>query len=446
MRKFKFPNALVIIVSFIFLSGLLTYIIPKGRYERTLNPATQREVVVPGSYTPVEAPPLPVFRIFMSVPRGIIAGAEVVVLIFLVGGFFFVVDKTGAFREGIGWLASKVKGREEFALVVVGFAFALGGALENLQEEIIPMIPILLVLTRRLGYNAWVMLCISYGAAVIGSTFSPVNPFGAVIAHKVAEMPFLSGSAFTLGACIMAFALWMTMVIRYARKNRVEKETDANELTLAIPIRHLIILILVVASFVLLISGMLFLHWGFNEISAEFFVACLVVGLAGKLGVNGTFEAYAEGFKEMAFAAMIVGLAHSISLVLKEGLIQDTIIYGLFTPLQYLPPALSAVGMMVSQAILHITVPSNSGQAVLTIPILAPLSDLIGISRDVCVLAFQYGAILMDMVIPTNGALMAVIALAGISYDEWIRFVAKRILVIFIFGMIAILVAVAAGL
>jgi uncharacterized ion transporter superfamily protein YfcC len=172
----------------------------------------------------------------------------------------------------------------------------------------------------------------------------------------------------------------------------------------------------------------------------------ILIGLVGGLGVNGTFNAYAEGLKEMTFAAMIVGLAYGISLVLKEGLIIDSIIYGLFTPLQYVPPILSAFGMMLSQAVLHVALPSYSGQAVLTIPILAPLSDLIGLSRDVCVMAYQYGAILMDMIIPTNGALMAVISIAGVSYQEWFVFVLKRLLVIFLLCIASLFIAISIGL
>jgi uncharacterized ion transporter superfamily protein YfcC len=176
---------------------------------------------------------------------------------------------------------------------------------------------------------------------------------------------------------------------------------------------------------------MLFWEWSFNEISAEFFAVAIVVGLIGKLGINGTFKTYAEGFKEMTFAAMIVGMAYSLPLILKEGLVIDTIIYGLFTPLQHVPPLLSALGMMISESFLHILVPSYSGQAVLTIPILAPLCDLIGLSRVVCVLAFQYGTVLMNLMAPTNGALMAVIAVAGISYQEWLRFIVKRLTIVY---------------
>jgi uncharacterized ion transporter superfamily protein YfcC len=443
--KFKsFPSAITIVVMFTLFAGILTYIIPKGQYKRVIDPTTNREAVVPGSYKLVEAPHLSPFEILTCIPRGIVNGGEVVVLIFLVGGCLYIVDKTGALKAGVAALSSKVKGKEEVALVLVGLLFTVGGATEGLQEEIIPLIPILLVLTRNLGYPPMVTIGISFGAAVIGSTFSPVNPFGAVLAQKVADVPFLASGGFRMIVFFIAFSLWMFMVIRYGNKNRIKKEDVAdNKITLSQ--QHIVILLLVALAFVLLIYGMLSLGWGFNQISAEFFVVAVLIGLIGGLGINNTFIAYAEGFREMTFAAMIVGLAYGISLVLKEGMIIDSIIYGLFTPLQYVSPVVSAIGMMCSQAALHLLVPSTSGQAVLTMPILAPLSDLIGLSRDVCVMAYQYGAGLMDMIVPTNGALMAVIATAGISYDKWFAFVLKLLLAIMIFNATILVVAIVMG-
>lgn len=432
MKIKSFPNAFTIVVAFILLAGILTYIIPKGKYERVFDPVTNREVVVPGSYKLIEAEYLSPFEIITCIPRGILNGGEVVVLIFLAGGCFFIVDKTGALKEGVALLANKLKGKEEIALIMVGFFFAMGGATEGMEEEIIPLIPILLVLTRSLGYPAIVTVAVSFGSAVIGGAFSPVNPFAVSIAQKIAEVPFLSSGGFRVATLIVAFSLWMLMIIRYGNKNRIKK-SEESEIQANLSNSHRLILLLVIAAFGLLVIGMLLLGWGFNQLSAEFFILAVLVGLIGGLGINGTFVAYAEGFKDLAFAAMIVGLAYGISLVLKEGFIIDTIIYGLVTPLQYIPSAASALGMMGSHAMLHVLVPSYSGQAALTMPILAPLSDLIGLSRDVSVMAYQFGAVLMDMIVPTNGALMAVIAIAGISYDEWFAFAVKRLLLFLFF-------------
>ena len=237
----------------------------------------------------------------------------------------------------------------------------------------------------------------------------------------------------------------MYLIIRYANRNKIQKVTDTDVAKESISKRSVIILCLLAITFIILIYGMLKLNWGFNEMTAEFFVLGIIVGLIGKLGINGTSEAYIEGFKTMIFAAIILGLANSISLILKQGMIIDTIIYGLFTPMQYLPKSLAAISMMLSQALLHFPVPSYSGQAILTMPILLPLSDLIGLSRQVCVLAYQYGAVMMDMLVPTNGALMAVIAIAGISFNKWFKFAFKFTLFILGLGALAIIIAIYIG-
>lgn len=437
----KFPHTLLIIVGFIVLAGIATYVLPKGEYERRFDESAGREAVVPGSYHTVNAEPLSPFEILVAIPRGIVAGGEVIALIFMVGACFYVIEKTGALKEGIMLLTRRLKGREEVTLVLTGLFFLTGGALEGMEEEVIPLIPVLTLLMRRLGYNAFVMVAGSYGCTVIGASFSPLNPFGAVTAQKIAGVPFLNAGGFQAAAMGIAFVLWMMMLIRYGRRNRLAVQAEESLPDGPLSIQYKLILVIVGMAFVLLIVGLMAWGWSFNEMAAEFFVVAILAGALGKLGLNGTCVAYVEGLREMTFASLIVGFAHGISLVLIDGKILDTIIYGLFIPMEGLPTALSAVGMMMSQFALHIVVPSYAGQAALTIPILAPLSDLIGLSRQVCVLAFQYGAILMNMISPTNGALMAIIGLAGIGYDQWIRFAFRRLMVIGILCVAALIIA-----
>ena len=441
----KFPNALVIMLGFILLVSILTYVIPRGQYERIQDPVNDYETVVQGSYSTIKGEPLSVFQIFMAIPEGIISAADLVVLILLIGGSFYVIEKTGALKEGIIYMTDVLKGQEEIALIIVSFVFAAGGALNGLQEEIIAMTPVLLFFSRRLGYNPFVTVSASYGSAVLGSSFSPMNPFAVAIAQKYAELPFLSGSVYRMVIFSAGFILWTYMIIRYANNNRIEKEQTTDHTLPSLSARSIIILSLTALAFVIMIYGLLWMNWGFNEMSAEFFVLGIAVGLIGKLGMNGTSEAYIQGFKEMTFAAIIMGLAKSITLILQQGMIIDTIIYGLFTPLQYLPKSLAAVAMMVSQSLLHLPVPSYSGQAIMTMPVLSPLSDLIGLSRQVCVLAYQYGAVMMDMVVPTNGALMAIITIAGISYNKWLIFIMKPALVMMALCASAIILAVFIG-
>jgi uncharacterized ion transporter superfamily protein YfcC len=206
------------------------------------------------------------------------------------------------------------------------------------------------------------------------------------------------------------------------------------------------VLALVLAAFALLILGVLRLGWGFDELSALFFAMGLAAGLVAGLGWSGTADAFVTGFRSMAGAAMLVGFARSIYVALDEGRILDTIVHGLFTPLAHLPVAASAVGMLVAHTLIHVPVPSVSGQAVLTIPILVPLSDLLGLSRQVTVLAYQYGAGLCDIITPTNGAMMAILAAAGVPFNKWLRFVLPLWGALLGLGVVAIVAGIALGL
>ncbi len=438
----KFPNALVIMISIIFLAAIFTYIIPQGKYERVLSPDTGEMLVVPHSYKSIDAPSVSIAETFMAIPQGIINRADVIALIFLIGGSFFVLEKTGALNNGVEYLVDVLRGKEEVVLVLVSLVFLAGGALSGLQEEIIAMTPVLLFLCHRMGYDSFVAIAISYGSAVLGASFSPINPFAVVIAQKETNLEFLSGSTYRLVVMGLAFVLWMWLVIRYANKNRIVKSAEFSEIKTRLSLKTTAILGIVATTFFVLIIGILQYNWGFNEMSAEFFAMGILIGIIGGLGINGTAEAYIEGFKAVTFASIIIGLSSSISIILEKGFIIDSIIYGLFTPLQYLPKSISAVAMLYSQALLHIVVPSYSGQAILTMPILAPLSDLIGLSRQVCVLAYQYGAVMMDIIIPTNGGLMAVLAIAGIPFNKWFSFIFKLCLTILLFASLAVVVAV----
>ncbi|MTI38851.1 YfcC family protein [Fulvivirga lutimaris] len=440
----KFPNAFVVIIAVILLAWILTYLVPQGEYQRITNPETGITQVVNKSYAQIDAKHLSAFDMFLAIPRGIIGRADVIVLILLLGGCFYIIEKTGAMSHGLSKLVGVLRGKEVLALVIVSAIFTAAGAAIGLQEEVIAMMPMLLIFGKSLGYDRYSTIYMSYGSTVIGSSFSPSNPFAVIIAQKEAGLPLLSGSELRLIFLIIAFIVWLIYLINYSNKNRTEKVemASANE---PLTIRSKIILLLMCITFGIVIYGLLQLDWGFNEMSASFFVLGLVSGLIGKLGVNGTGEAYISGFKEMIFAAMIIGFANSISLVLKDGMIIDSIVHVLFGPLQYLPPAFSAVIMMLSHSVLHFPLPSYSGQAILTMPILVPLSDLIGLTRQTCVLAYQYGAVMGDMFVPTNGAMMAVLAISNISYNKWLKFIFKPTLLIMLLAAVSIIISVVIG-
>jgi uncharacterized ion transporter superfamily protein YfcC len=449
-RRFAFPHPLTLLTAFILVAAALSYIVPAGQYERRDDPVTGRSVVVPGTYRSVDAEPVGAFDAIVAIPRGMADAADVVFLVFLIGGAFAVFDATGALRRGIGWLVSRLEGREMLAIPVVSLAFATGGVVENLQEEIIALVPALILLVSRLGYTPLTAVSISAGPAFVGSAFSPINPFQVGIAQKVSEVEPLSGSGFRLVFLALALMAWIYWTMRYSARTRIEP-APAGEAALDGGLgtsgrRDGFIFAIVAMTFGLLVYGLLSLGWGFNHLSALFLVMGVVVGLVGRLGVTGTAEAYADGFRSMAYAALLIGFARGIFIVLDDGLIIDTIVRGLFEPLANLPLALSAIGMSVAQAIIHVPVPSVSGQAVLTLPVLVPLSDLLGLSRQVTILAYQYGAGLCDLVTPTNGALLAILAASGVGFEEWIRFAGPRYLALMALGSVAIGVAIWIGL
>ncbi|HEV2642234.1 MAG TPA: hypothetical protein VGT98_05990, partial [Candidatus Elarobacter sp.] len=359
---------------------------------------------------------------------------------------FAVVERTGALTRGMNGLVRVLDGRESLVIPVVSLAFATGGVLEHMQEEIIALIPALLLLTRRLRYDPLVAVAISIGAAAIGAAFSPIDPFQVGIAQKLAHLPLLSGAGFRIAFLVPAMAIWIWATMRYAARTRTAvSEMPAGVIGPA-GARSTIILLLVLATFAVFVYGVFALGWDFPQMSALFFVLGIVAGLVGGLGVTGTAEAFVDGFRGMAHAALLIGFARAISVVLEQGRVVDTIVHGLFTPLAHLPLLASAGGMIVLQALLHFPVPSVSGQAVLTIPVLAPLADLLGMSRQVMVLTYQYGCGICELLAPTNGALMAILAAAEVPFEKWIRAMLPALLALFALGMAAVALAIAMGL
>jgi len=415
--------------------------VPAGQYDRRDDPATGKKVVVSGSYHRVDSHPIGPFDTLLSVPHGMIDAASVIFFVFLVGGAFTVVEETGALRQAVGSLVLAVGDRGALVIPIVSVGFATAGALENMAEEIIALVPVLLLVTRRLGFDAITAVAISIGAAGIGSAFSPINPFQVQIAQKVAGLPLLSGWAFRTVVMAIALAIWIAWTWRRAMRTRVAPEIgDAAHASMT-P-RGWAVLAIVVATFVVFIYGVIRLGWDFDQMAALFFAMGVVAGFAGGLGVGGTSQAFVNGFGSMAFAAMVIGFARAIFVALDQGRVVDTIVHGLVTPLQHLPVAVCAIGMMAVQAVLHFPVPSVSGQAVLTMPLLVPVSDLIGLSRQVTVLAFQYGAGLTELVTPTNGAVVAVAAASGVKFGDWLSFAVPIYLLMLVFSAIAIGVAI----
>ena len=453
----RLPHPLILLLAAVAVAAALTWTCPAGAFDRRDDPSTGRRVVVAGTYHRVERAPVGPFAAAVSVPRGFVAGADVIGVVLFVGGAWVVVDRLGTLPALVAVLVARFRRRGLWAIPVVCTFFATMGALENMQEEIIPLVPVLLLLGEGLGVDAVVVVAMSAGAAIVGSAFGPTNPFQAGIALKLAQLPPFAGGGLRLAMFLASLALWIGWTMRYASHHRVSQPPSPPATSVppgdlcpsqappsptdSLPSRHVLILILALAPMAAYVYGALRLGWGFNELSGAFLIAAIAAGLVGGLGPMGTLTAYLEGAQSLLSAALMIGVARSISLVLDDGHVVDTILNALVTALAQVPSALGGFLQIAAHALVHVAVPSVSGQAVLTMPLFVPMADLLGMSRQVPVLAYQTGAGLTELVTPTNGALMAVLIAAGVPFERWIRFVLGAVALCVVIGVASIAAA-----
>jgi uncharacterized ion transporter superfamily protein YfcC len=301
MRRLQFPHPMTLLVGCILLAMALSWILPAGEFLRRVDPATGRSVVVPGSYHAVPSAAVSPFRALVDIPKGVIDAAEVIFLVFLSGAAFTVVDHSGVLGRGVNAMVRALAGRTWIVIPVVSLLCAAGGVLIHMQEEFIAMVPVLLVLTRRIGYDAVVAVAVSVGAAAVGAAFSPIDPFMVGIAQKLAQLPLLSAAGYRLIFLPVALAIWIGGTLRYAARTRVTPgaaptapdlpgsvHLEAAEGTAAtddgaerMRPRDAVVLSLVVATFAVYVYGVPRLDWGLNEMAGLFFGMGIVAGLVG---------------------------------------------------------------------------------------------------------------------------------------------------------------------
>lgn len=435
---------MVLLLVGIAIAAVLTWVLPAGEYERRDDPATGRRLVVAGTYQRVQPAPVGALGALVAVPRGLVEGAEVIVSVLLVGGAFALLEQLGVLARGAQAIVRLFRGRGVWAIPAVCLIFATFGAMENMQEEIIALVPVLLVLGRGLGVDAITMVAASAGAAAVGSAFGPTNPFQAGIALELAQLPLLSGASLRLTLLAVSLAAWIAWTMRHALRHRSPSESLHGE-SLREPFsrRDALMVALTIIALGTYVVGVLRFDFGFNELSALFFLAAVVIGLVGGLGLSQGMMMYLKGMETMIGASVLIGVARGISVVLTDGHVIDTIVHGLASPLAGQPPAIAALLMIPIHGIIHVAVPSVSGQAALTMPIMVPLSDLLGLSRQAAVTAYETGAGLTELLIPTNGALMAVLLAAGVPYPVWLGFAARGFVLLMAVGIVGTLAAVA---
>ncbi|HUU23209.1 MAG TPA: Na+/H+ antiporter NhaC family protein [Phycisphaerae bacterium] len=433
----KVPDVFVIVFALIVLSAALTWILPGGKFERRSVEVDgqRRELVIPGSYREAEAAPQ-LLEVFTAPLHGFVKLAGIIVFIFLVGGSFFVLNETGSIAAGTARLARALFGREFMVIPIVMTLFSFFGAAFGMCEEAMPFALIFVPLALGLGYDSIVGVCLTFLAAGVGFAGAFLNPFTLQIAQGIAGVKPVSGWEYRLLVWAIATALTIAWVMIYAARvkkdpkkspmyeldrKRREELRAGQEAHAAFTWRHGLALGVLGAAIVAMIVGVIALDWYIAELGGLFFAMGLLAGIAGGMGPNRLAGAFIAGVKDMAGAALVVGFAGGILVILENGGVMDTILHGLSSVTAALPPVLAADAMYGIQVALNFFIPSGSTKAALTMPLMAPLADLSGITRQTAVLAYQFGDGFTNMIIPTSGVTVGTLAMARIPYQKWLR-------------------------
>lgn len=444
------PDALVIISLVLVLFTILTWIIPAGEYDR--EEIKGRTVVKAGTYHEVEDNPQGMGELLVAPIKGFVGAAHIIAFVILVGGAFSILTATGALDAGLGSVlqfARNNPGSRHLVIPLLMVIFSLAGCTFGMSEENLVFILITMPLAKSMGYDNLVGVAIPFLGSAAGFAGAAINPFTVGIAQGIAELPIGSGAGYRWFVWSVFTIIVIAFVMIYIRKlerkgpeaSPLIKNTDSvdhsdPEHPPQFDQRRKLVLLLFVAGILLLMYGSNKLDWFIDEISALFLAIGLVSAVVARLGVSKTVEAFTTGAKDMLPAAIIIGISRSVLVVAEEGKIIDTVLYALAGAVQDFPETVSIQMMFFVQGFLNVFIPSGSGQAAITMPIMTPLADILGIARQSAVLAFQFGDGLLNIVIPTSGVTMGILSIAGIPYNVWVKWVWKLIIIFALFSMV----------
>lgn len=420
--KLRVPHTFALLFGLVVLAAIATHWIPAGRYER--RQVEGREVVEPDSFRPVAAEPAGLEEVFLAYPRGLAETAIIVFYIFIIGGAFGVVNATGAVEASIRGVVRACRGRGEVVVAVLVVLFSLGGATIGMAEETLVFLPGLVLLARRLGYDEITGGAIGLVGAGAGFSGAFLNPFTVGVAQGIAGLPLFSGIGYRLFVWLVITSITVAFIVLYARRVRgaPQEPADGGDRGEATGPRQRAVLALLVLVLLAVVFGALRWQWGILELSGLFVALAVLGGGLGGLGINGTAERFLEGAAAITGGALVVGLARGILVIFDGAQVTDTILHAMAAAVRGLPSEASVAGIYGVQVLLNYLVPSGSGQAALSIPILAPLGDLVGVTRQTAVLAYQFGDGFSNVFTPTQGYFMAGLALIGVRWERWVRF------------------------
>ena len=446
----RVPDSLVLIFALIVLAQIASYVLPAGEFER------DGRRVVPGSYRAVDAEPLPPLAFLTSIPDGLAAAQEIIFFVLLAGGVISVVRATGAVDALIGAAIGRLASRPAWLVAGMVGLFALGSSTVGMAEEYMPFVPILVTMCLALKLDAVVAVGIVYVGAGVGYACAALNPFTVLIAQDIAGLPLTSGQVARWGLLVVCAAVGVHHILRYAARLRSDPASSlvagvdySSGFDLPADVgftaRRLAVVLVFAGGIGVFVYGVAVLGWYLTELSAVFLGIGLIAAAAGGLGPDPAARAFLRGAGEMTATALLIGFARTIEVVLSDARVIDTIVNGLAGSLAALPAHAAALGMLGVQTVCNLFIPSGSGQAYVTMPIMAPLADVTGVTRQTAVLAYQFGDGFTNMLVPTNALLMGMLALARIPYQRWAAFVVPLLIKLYLVAAIALVAAVELG-
>lgn len=474
----RFPHVFTLLFYVTCVCAALTWVVPSGSFARnevTLSNGMTRNLVVPGSFETVpkhvdlgaaflggdvpegHAAPASVLDLLASVPRGLEEAADIIFFIFVIGAAFGILQRTGVIVASLHALLERYRAAGPVVVVILMVLMGIGGSTLGMGEEFIPLVPVFLMLSRELGYDRVFGVAVVNVAAMIGFAAATTNPFTVAIAQSIAELPIAGGLGFRMLFFVVCMSLGVRHVLAYGIRVHTHPETS---LVADLPDRsavhegdlpaftraHAAILAASFLGFAGIMACIQLRGWWMAEMGGGFLGIGLVAAAIARLSPRETTEAAVHGLQEMVVAALVVGVARAIVVVLEGGMILDTLVHVAAGLLEGLPPMISAQGMLLFQTSFNVFVPSGSGQAAVTMPLMAPLADLVGVSREAAVFAFQCGDGMSNMIIPTSGTLMAMLLMADVPYERWLRFAGPLFLQLLVASGIFLGLAVAGGL
>ena len=453
-KKFVFPNTYVIIILMMIVAVLLTWIIPSGEFERVKDEVSKQSIIIPGTFKYIENNPISFLQIPVYIMKGLAKASDIVFLVIIVGGAFNIIIETGMFQSFAGRLTKVFSNKEVLIIPAFSTIFALACTTMGVNT-FIGFAPIAVIIARSIGYDAIVGVSMVALGGAIGFSTGTFNPFTTGVAQSIAGLPIFSGVGYRF-ICLVAFLIVTNIyIIWYAKKVKAnpeasvvyEMEQENKKVEVSekqhdkIEGRHYLVLLIVIACFVLLVYGSQNWKWKLQENAAMFLWMGVLSGLAYGFGPSKIAEEFTKGAKKLVYGALMIGMANGISLILADGKILDTTVQYLGGLLVVLPSHAQAAGMFLMQLLINGLITSGSGQAAATMPIMLPVADIIGMTKQTAVLAFNFGDGLSNYILPTSSALMGFIAMVGISYSNWMKFMWRLFLIWTVVGAVLVIVA-----